>query len=171
MKNNPRSAGPKNEGEQQSLRDANVKARRLIESAVNKLLVILDDEPIMGETPLEAQDAIESAIETMRTTLRCLETVDLGEKLFAAHQPGGPTCQQGQFLAFIHEYVMRNEAGVAPTHAAIQRYFNLTAPSVNSMLIRLEKLGFIQRIPGKARGIELIISPEKIPQLERPFKF
>jgi predicted nuclease of restriction endonuclease-like (RecB) superfamily len=81
------------------------------------------------------------------------------------------TRQQGQFLAFIREYIMRNERGVAPTHAAFQKFFNLTPPSVNSMLIRLEKRGFIKRIPGEARGIQLTISTDLIPPLERPFKF
>lgn len=82
-----------------------------------------------------------------------------------------PTRQQGQFLAFIREYMMRNHAGVAPTHAAFQKFFNLTPPSVNSMLIRLEQRGFIKRIPGQARAIQLVISPDCIPNLERPFKF
>jgi SOS-response transcriptional repressor LexA len=66
--------------------------------------------------------------------------------------------------------MIRNEAGVAPTHAILQQFFNLTAPSVNSMLVRLERRGFIRRIPGKARAIELTISMEWIPQLDRPFK-
>ena len=74
-------------------------------------------------------------------------------------------------LAFIREYMMRNEAGVAPSHADLQRFFNLTAPSVNSMLIRLEQRGFIHRMPGKARAIEIIIQPDSIPPLDRPFKF
>jgi DNA-binding MarR family transcriptional regulator len=52
----------------------------------------------------------------------------------------------------------------------LERFFNLTAPSVNSMLVRLEKRGFIRREPGKARAIELTINPERIPPLERPFK-
>ena len=82
-----------------------------------------------------------------------------------------PTHQQGQFLAFIREYMMRNEHGVAPTHAAFQKFFDLTPPSVNSMLIRLEQRGFIKRTPGQARGIQLIISPDLIPPLERKFKF
>lgn len=82
-----------------------------------------------------------------------------------------PTRQQGQFLAFIREYMMRNEHGVAPTHAAFQKFFDLTPPSVNSMLIRLEQRGFIKRTPGQARGIQLIIPPDLIPPLERKFKF
>ena len=66
--------------------------------------------------------------------------------------------------------MMRNEAGIAPTHAILQQFFNLTAPSVNSMLVRLEKRGFIRRVP-QARAIELTISTDRIPQLDRPFKF
>lgn len=91
----------------------------------------------------------------------------------AANKPpkSAPTRQQGQFLAFIREYIMRNEQGLAPTHAAFQKYFNLTPPSVNSMLIRLEQRGFIQRTPGLARGIQLVIAPDLIPPLERPFEF
>ncbi|MFN0129917.1 MAG: PDDEXK nuclease domain-containing protein [Verrucomicrobiales bacterium] len=81
-----------------------------------------------------------------------------------------PTPQQGQFLAFILEYMFRNVHGVAPTHAALQRFFNLTPPSVNSMLVRLESRGFIRRIPGQARAIELTINHDLIPPLDRPFK-
>ena len=66
---------------------------------------------------------------------------------------------------------MRNHAGVAPTHAALQKFFNLTPPSVNSMLIRLEQRGFIRRIPYRARAIELTVDADLIPTLERPFKF
>ena len=77
---------------------------------------------------------------------------------------------QGQFLAFIRECMMRNEQGLAPTHAAFQKFFDLTPPSVNSMLIRLEQRGFIRRIPGQARGIQLVIAPNLIPPLERSFK-
>ena len=89
----------------------------------------------------------------------------------AKPSPDAPTRQQGQFLAFLREYMMRNHAGVAPTHAAFQKFFNLTPPSVNSMLVRLEQRGFIKRMPGQARGIKLVIHPAHIPPLERPFKF
>jgi SOS-response transcriptional repressor LexA len=66
--------------------------------------------------------------------------------------------------------MMRNEAAVAPSHADFQRFFELTPPSVNSMLIRLEERGFIRRIPGKARAIELTINLDWIPPLDRPFR-
>lgn len=67
--------------------------------------------------------------------------------------------------------MMRKDAGVAPAHADFMRFFNLTPPSVNSMLIRLEQRGFIRRIPGKARAIELILNRDWIPPLDRPFRF
>lgn len=169
--NHVRNIIPEAEAENRSLREASAEARALLGNAVEKLLVIIDDEPIMVETSLEIKDAVESAVEAMRAALRCLEAADLANRPTAARPPGGPTRQQGQFLAFIREYMMRNEAGVAPTHAALQRFFNLTAPSVNSMLIRLERRGFILRVPGKARAIELIVDPDWIPQLGRPFKF
>jgi hypothetical protein len=38
------------------------------------------------------------------------------------------------------------------------------------MLIRLEQRGFIRRIPGKARAIELTFNPDWIPSLDRPFR-
>jgi SOS-response transcriptional repressor LexA len=85
-------------------------------------------------------------------------------------RPGRPTPRQGQFLAYIRAFIKNNYAGVAPTHAELQKFFNLTPPSVNSMLIRLEQRGFIRRVPGTARAIELTVDPDLIPPLERPFK-
>lgn len=152
------------------LREANAQAANLLRQTIGRLLVTVQDEPIMQETPLEVRADIDFAIEDMHAALRFLESAGHGDGLLAAQPSDGPTRQQGQFLAFIREYMMRNEAGVAPTHAILQQFFNLTAPSVNSMLIRLEKRGFIRRVPGKARAIELTISTDRIPQLDRPFK-
>jgi Mn-dependent DtxR family transcriptional regulator len=61
--------------------------------------------------------------------------------------------------------------GSAPRHIDFQQFFQLTPPSVNSMLARLEQRGFIRRVPGMARGIELILDADEIPPLDRPFKF
>jgi len=145
-------------------------AQAQLQEAGRHLQTILKNNIMMAETPLEVQSAIESAV-------RSLEVASGRLKSIAAPQPaatptrGGPTRQQGQFLAFINEYIQRNEAGIAPSHADLQRFFNLTPPSVNSMLIRLEEKGFIRRIPGKARAIEISLPPEAIPPLERPLKF
>lgn len=162
---------PHSEDEHRKLRQASAEARALLDGVAEKLRAIPKDETIMAETPLEAVAAMESAVEAIGRALRCLGSVGPAKRPAVAPARGGPTHQQGQFLAFIREYMMRNHAGVAPRHADFQRFFNLTPPSVNSMLIRLDKLGYIRRVPGKARGIELIIDPDRIPSLDRPFKF
>ena len=122
------------------------------------------------------EQKLHHAVQIARQRLEARETPTHNSKappatsLEPAPSMDAPTRQQGQFLAFIREYMMRNQAGVAPTHAALQKFFSLTPPSVNSTLIRLEQRGFIHRVPGQARAIELTLSPELIPPLERPFK-
>ena len=145
--------------------------RALLVDADKKLRAVLEDEAIITETPMEARSAMESAIDAIGMAQRRLESAEHAKGKAAVLHDDGPTRQQGQFLAFIREYMSRNYAGVAPTHAAMQRFFNLSAPSVNSMLIRLEQRGFIRRVAGKARSIELVIAPDRIPPLDRPFKF
>jgi hypothetical protein len=151
------------------LLDANAEAKALLTEAGARLRTILEDESIVEETPIEATTVMEMALQNIDTAIAKLQASTTPRKCEAV-PPGGPTRQQGQFLAFIREYMLRNHAGVAPTHANFQRFFNLTAPSVNSMLIRLERRGFIRRIPHQARGIELTVNPDWIPPLDRPFR-
>lgn len=76
-----------------------------------------------------------------------------------------PTERQGQFLAYIFQYSLVN--GGAPAEADMQRYFQITPPSVHSMILTLERRGFIQRVPGQARSITLLVPPESLPPLKR----
>jgi hypothetical protein len=155
--------------ENNDLRAANADARKLLTEASARLSAILDDKAIVEGSPIEATTAMELALEAIDAAVAKLKAATTTAKRPAV-VPGNPTRQQGQFLAFIREYMLRNHAGVAPTHANFQRFFNLTAPSVNSMLIRLERRGFIRRIPHQARGIELTVNPDWIPPLDRPFR-
>ena len=75
------------------------------------------------------------------------------------------TERQGQFLAYIHQYSILN--GCAPAEADMQRFFQITPPSVHSMVLTLERRGLIRRVPGQARSITLIVSPESLPPLKR----
>lgn len=70
---------------------------------------------------------------------------------------------QGQYLAFIHRYTILNAR--APAEVDMQRFFRVTPPSVHSMVLKLEQLGFISRVPGQARSIALKIAPESLPAL------
>ena len=47
----------------------------------------------------------------------------------------------------------------------MQRFFQITPPSVHTMVITLERRGFIRRVPGQARSITLIVAPESLPRL------
>lgn len=141
-----------------------------LHKAAAALDTILQHTPVLLECPLEARAAMAAASESIQAALACLDTSAPDLPPGPSPSAGAPTRQQGQFLAYIREYMRSNFEGVAPTHAALQKFFNLTPPSVNSMLIRLEQRGFIRRTPGQARGIRLTVIPEHIPPLERPFK-
>jgi len=58
----------------------------------------------------------------------------------------GFTARQGQYLAFIYYYEKVNRR--SPAEVDIQRYFNVSAPSVHQMVIALEARGHIERTPG-----------------------
>ncbi|MFU8802378.1 MAG: LexA family protein [Bradymonadaceae bacterium] len=74
------------------------------------------------------------------------------------------TPKQGQYLAFIHLYSKLNRQ--PPAEADIQRYFGTSAPSVHSMIVRLEELGMIARERGEARTICVLLDPNDLPDLE-----
>ena len=73
------------------------------------------------------------------------------------------TPTQGQYLAFIYNYTVMHDA--APAEADIQRFFNVTPPTVHQMILKLEENGYISRIPGQSRSIRLLVDPDVIPRL------
>ena len=74
------------------------------------------------------------------------------------------TPRQGQYLAFIHAYTLVN--GRPPAQADIQRFFQLTPPSVHQMLLTLEHRGLISRQPGVARSVVVLVDRSGLPALE-----
>jgi DNA-binding MarR family transcriptional regulator len=74
------------------------------------------------------------------------------------------TPRQGQYLAFIHAYTLVN--GRPPAQADIQRFFQVTPPSVHQMLLTLEKGGLISRRPGVVRSIAVLVDRSDLPALE-----
>jgi DNA-binding MarR family transcriptional regulator len=74
------------------------------------------------------------------------------------------TYKQGQYLAFIYYYTKIH--GVAPAEADIQRYFKVTAPTAHQMITTLEKRGLIEKIPGQARTIRILLPKENLPDLD-----
>ena len=56
--------------------------------------------------------------------------------------------------------------GRAPAEADMQRHFGVTPPSVHQMVIGLERNGFITRLPGVARSIDVLVQPQDLPILQ-----
>ena len=82
----------------------------------------------------------------------------------SASVPPRFTEKQGQYLAFIHTYVLLHRQ--PPAEADFQRFFCVTPPSVHQMIAQLERLGFIRRTPRQARSIELLVPDDELPKLQ-----
>jgi hypothetical protein len=74
------------------------------------------------------------------------------------------TAKQSQYLAFIYHYTKIHRQ--APAETDLQRYFRVSAPSIHDMIKTLERNGLIEKVPGQARSIRLLIQPEDLPRLE-----
>jgi SOS-response transcriptional repressor LexA len=74
------------------------------------------------------------------------------------------TPRQGQFLAYIHAYIRLHRH--APTEMEMANYFGVSPPSVHQMVVALQNRGLIQRLPGQARSIRVLVSPRDLPDLE-----
>ena len=74
------------------------------------------------------------------------------------------TEKQGLYLAYIFYYTKINYK--PPAEADIQRYFQVTPPTVHQMILNLERNGLIQRTPRQARSIRVLVSSEKLPRLK-----
>jgi len=69
-------------------------------------------------------------------------------------------------LAFIDAYTRVH--GRAPAEADMPRHFGVTPPSVHQMVLTLERAGLIQRQPGLARSIQVLVDPDRLPRLRHP---
>jgi DNA-binding MarR family transcriptional regulator len=90
-------------------------------------------------------------------------TIDHGHVLLSITSNPRFTEKQGQYLAFIHTYMLLN--GRAPAEADMETYFRVTPPSVHRMVVELERRGLIRRVPRQARSIQLCLSAQEIPSL------
>jgi hypothetical protein len=79
-------------------------------------------------------------------------------------RPHSFTAKQGQYLAFIFHYSQIQRQ--APAESDLQRYFQVSPPSVHEMIKTLERNGLIERAPGQARSIRLLVRPDHLPALQ-----
>ncbi|MGA2118091.1 MAG: hypothetical protein ABSH56_25480 [Bryobacteraceae bacterium] len=90
-------------------------------------------------------------------------SIDPAPKLDPAVAPRF-TAKQGQYLAFIYNYTKIHRQ--APAEADLERYFRVSPPSIHEMIKTLERNSLIERTPGQARSIRLLVQPEHLPRLE-----
>lgn len=76
------------------------------------------------------------------------------------------TSLQGQYLAFIRAYTLIHRE--PPAEADMQQFFGVTPPTVHNMVLALAQNGLVERIPGKARSLRVVVSPEVLPGLVDP---
>jgi Iron dependent repressor, N-terminal DNA binding domain len=74
------------------------------------------------------------------------------------------TAKQGQYLAYIYHYTKIHRQ--APAETDLERYFRVSPPSIHEMIKTLQRNGLIDRTPGQARSIRLLVRPEHLPGLE-----
>jgi DNA-binding MarR family transcriptional regulator len=106
----------------------------------------------------EASPLISVLCRTIGVMARGASSVDLGRG------EAGMTRAQGQYLAFILLYTKLHKT--PPAEVDMQRYFDVTPPSVHSMVLALEKRGFIERSAGRPRSIKVLVSPAEVPPLK-----
>jgi Mn-dependent DtxR family transcriptional regulator len=78
--------------------------------------------------------------------------------------PAEFTAKQGQYLAFIYYYRKINR--LPPAQIDIQRYFEVSPPTVHQMVLSLERNGLISRTPRAARSIEVLVPQDQLPPLD-----
>jgi repressor LexA len=100
-----------------------------------------------------------------------LKYYDNTGKLISQNQKENPkmglekyTAKQGQYLAFIYYYTKLN--GIPPAESDMQRYFQVSPPSVHQMVLTLEKKNLISRISEQGRSIQIMLQREELPDLE-----
>jgi hypothetical protein len=90
-------------------------------------------------------------------------SINLAPKLDPSIAPSF-TVKQGQYLAFIYNYTKIH--GQPPAESELERYFKVSPPAIHEMIKTLERNGLIERTPGQARSIRLLLQPNHLPRLE-----
>lgn len=72
------------------------------------------------------------------------------------------TKTQGRYLSYIHAYT--SGFGLPPAESEIAKAIGVAPPSVNQMMKMLQSKGLIEREPGVARSINILVDEDVIPK-------
>jgi hypothetical protein len=153
--------------------------RRIRVAAVNGPAVVvaldLDDlEELLGHVAAEANHSKDRNVAKHLSRVherlsRIAESHADADEPLSVEAAAGPwppryTSKQGQYPSFIYYYSKIHR--VPPAEADLQAYFNASAPAVHQMVLTLEARGFLARVPGKPRSLQLLLSRDDLPDLE-----
>ena len=68
------------------------------------------------------------------------------------------TAKQGQYLTNT-----RKSVAIRPQKSDIQMHFGVSGPTTHQMIVRLEALGLIEKIPHTARSIRILLPEDQMP--------
>src|SRR5207237_6374291 len=74
------------------------------------------------------------------------------------------TPRQGQYLAYIDAYTRLHRQ--PPSEAEMAAFFGVSPPSDAPMVVTLERRGLIERTPGQARSLSVLLPPTAVPDLD-----
>ena len=133
-----------------------------------------DGKELRGNLYAAAKKPVRTVIGGQVYILKVRIYENFGEDAFAVSIDPAPkldpsiaplfTAKQGQYLAFIYNYTKIHRR--APAELDLERYFQVSPPSVHEMIKTLERNGLIERTPGQARSIRLCVQPEHLPRLK-----
>jgi hypothetical protein len=133
-----------------------------------------DAKELRGNLYAAAKKPVRTAIGGQVYILKVRVFESFGEDAFAVSLDLAPkrepsiapsfTARQGQYLAFIYNYTKMHRQ--APAESDLECYFHVSPPAIHDMIKTLERNGLIERTPGRARSIRLLVQPEHLPRLE-----
>lgn len=133
-----------------------------------------DAKDLRGNLKAAAKKPVRTVIAGQVYILKVRVFDSFGEDAFAVSIDPAPkldpsiapsvTAKQGQYLAFIYNYTKIHRR--APAESDLERYFQVSPPAIHDMIKTLERNGLIERTPGQARSIRLLVPPENLPRLE-----
>ena len=152
-----------------TIREAKEKSWRkplfLCDSEKNEHTIVFRDGKMTGILCPNAPKDRSEPPRSLESTLRSL-TVPRGKDSPSTQAGKKPrfTPTQGQYLAFIHLYTKLHRC--PPAETDLLMYFRTTPPSIHQMIVTLEKRGLIEKVPGRARTIRILVPVEELPELE-----
>jgi len=139
------------------------------------IAIDLDDlEELLGHVAAEANHSMDASVAKDLSRVherlsRIAEShADADEPLSFEAAAGPPppryTSKQGRYLSFIYYYTKIHR--IPPAESDLRAYFNVSAPAAHQMVLTLETRGLLERVPGKPRSLQLLLSRDDLPDLE-----